>query len=144
MLELLEPAPGEKILDVGSGSGWTTTLLAHIVGERGKVIAIERVTELRDMGEANCARYNFVERGIARFVAGDGTKGFSAEAPFDAIHAAAAAFRDIPAAWKVEVKAGGRIVAPIGPSVWKFVKQGDGTFAAQEYYGFSFVPLVEE
>ena len=48
MLEKLEPLPGNKILDVGSGSGWTAVLLAHIVGEKGKVIGMERIKELCD------------------------------------------------------------------------------------------------
>ena len=50
MLELLQPQPGDKILDVGSGSGWTTALLAQIVGQKGKVIAIDIIPELVEFG----------------------------------------------------------------------------------------------
>ena len=53
MLELLNPRKGEKILDIGSGSGWTTALLAHIVGKGGKVIGIERILELVELGQIN-------------------------------------------------------------------------------------------
>ena len=53
MLELLDPQSGQKIMDVGSGSGWTTALLAHIVGNDGKVIGIERIKELKEFGEKN-------------------------------------------------------------------------------------------
>ena len=51
MLELLQPKRGDKVLDVGSGSGWQTALLAHIVGTEGTVIGIERIPELKEMGE---------------------------------------------------------------------------------------------
>lgn len=53
ILELLRPQAGEKILDIGSGSGWTTALLAYIVSQKkkGKVIAIERIPELKKFGE---------------------------------------------------------------------------------------------
>ena len=57
ILELLQPKEGEKILDVGSGSGWTFSLLAEIVGEKGKVIAIELISELKEFGERNTIKY---------------------------------------------------------------------------------------
>jgi protein-L-isoaspartate(D-aspartate) O-methyltransferase len=157
MLELLEPKPGDKILDIGSGSGWTTALLAHAVTQNGRVFAIERIPELQEFGEKNCAKYNFVKKGIAEFICGDGSKGLSAKAPFDAIHAGAAlqnsaratnkrraAFYSLPLAWRKQLKIGGRIVTPIGGSIWRFTKQSAMAFDAEEYYGFEFVPLVKE
>src|SRR3972149_11000846 len=53
MLEWLDPQPGEKILDVGSGSGWTTALLAHLVGPKGWVYAVGRIPELVEFGQDN-------------------------------------------------------------------------------------------
>ncbi len=59
MLELLEPKEGDTVLDIGSGSGWTTALLAYIVGNKGKVIGVERIKELVEFGKKNLAKYKF-------------------------------------------------------------------------------------
>lgn len=56
MLEKLEVRPGQKVLDVGSGSGWTTALLSHLVGETGKVIGLEIIPELVRFGQQNLVR----------------------------------------------------------------------------------------
>ncbi len=59
MLELLKPKENEKILDIGSGSGWTTALLCNIVGNKGTVIGLERVEELVNIGQKNFSKFNF-------------------------------------------------------------------------------------
>lgn len=142
MLELLKPEKGDKILDVGSGSGWTSALLAHIVGKEGKIIAIEIIPELTEFGKKNVKKYNFVEKGIVKFVCADGSRGYENEAPFDKILASASA-RQAPKAWKEQLKIGGRIVTPIGSSIWLFLKKSDKEFEGTEYPGFVFVPLIE-
>lgn len=152
MLEQLQPQPGDKILDIGSGSGWTTALLAEIVsfshsleqGSRnGRVIAIEIIPELKEFGEKNVAKYNFIEKGIAEFICADGSKGYQKEAPYDRILVSASAQRLYPA-WKEQLKIGGRIVTPIGSSIWLFIKKPEKDFEEIEYPGFVFVPLVEK
>src|SRR3954463_12593523 len=55
MLRLLDVQPGQRVLDVGAGSGWTTALLAHLTGPSGSVIGVELVPELADWGAANLA-----------------------------------------------------------------------------------------
>jgi len=59
MLEKLEPKEGDKVLDIGSGSGWTTALLCHIVGEKGSVKGLERMDELVEQGEENLSKLQF-------------------------------------------------------------------------------------
>lgn len=144
MLELLEPKPGEKILDIGSGSGWVTAILAYIVGEEGKIIGIERIPELAQMTERNVAKYNFIEKGIVKVINADGSKGYKKEAPYDKIIAGATASGDVPIAWRKQLKIGGRIVAPVGNSVIVIDKVAKNKYSQKEYFGFSFVPLVTE
>lgn len=147
MLELLEPKAGEKILDVGSGSGWTTALLAEIVSQgensKGKIIAIEIIPELKEFGEKNVAKYNFIDRGVVEFLCADGSKGYQKEAPYDKILASASA-KSLPPAWKEQLKVEGRIVTPIGNSIWLFIKKSEKEFEETEYPGFVFVPLINK
>lgn len=144
MLEKLQPQAGDKILDIGAGSGWTSALLGEIVGDKGKVIALEVVPELKEFGKNNVAKYSFVEKGIVQFLCTDGSKGYTKEAPFDKILASAAVQGAIPKAWKEQVKTGGRIVTPISSSIWLLVKRAAEEFEQTEYPGFAFVPLIEK
>lgn len=143
MLELLEPKPGEKILDVGAGSGWVSALLAQIVGEKGRICAIERIPELCEFGKQNIAKYNFIGKGVVEFICGDGSKGYQSEAPYDKIIAAAAS-EEIPRAWKEELKIGGRLVMPLGHSIVVLDKVSQSEFEKKEFFGFSFVPLISD
>jgi len=143
MLELLKPQSGEKILDIGTGSGWTSALLGEIVGEHGKIIALEIIPELKEFGKKNAAKYNFLEKKIINFMSADGSRGYKKEAPFDKILASASAEK-LPPAWKNQLKTGGRIVTPIGSSIWLFLKKSEDQFEETEYPGFAFVPLIEK
>ncbi len=143
MLELLQPKPGDKILDIGSGSGWQTALLSYIVGNKGKVFAIERIPELMEWGKKNVAKYNFTEKGIVEFIRGDGIKGLLKEAPFDKIIVAASA-QEVPEALKKQLKIGGKLVISVQSSIWLLIKESDKKFKEQEFPGFAFVPLIED
>ena len=142
MIEQLQPQPGDKILDIGSGSGWTAALLAEIVGPEGKVIAIDIISELVEFGRKNIEKYNFVKKGTVEFICADGYKGLEEEMPFDKILVSATA-SEIPLAWKKQLKIGGRIVVPIGQSIFVVEKIDKTQFSEREYFGFSFVPLVK-
>lgn len=147
MLELLQPQAGDKILEVGAGSGWVTALLSYIVSggkdgrAPGRVVAIERLPALKDMAATNVSRYNFISRGVAEVVLGDGSKGYPQEAPFTKVTAAATA-SSIPVAWKAQLKTGGRMVAPVLGTIEVWDKVGPNDFRSKKYKGFSFVPLI--
>lgn len=144
MLELLEPKKGEKVLDVGTGSGWQAALLAHLVADKenkkGKVISIERIEELKNFAEKNISKYEELKDFIL-LVKGNGSLGFKKEAPFDKIIAAASAHK-IPLSFKRQLKVGGRLVMPIKESIVVLHKVGQNDFKKREYFGFVFVPLI--
>ncbi|MCD4762039.1 protein-L-isoaspartate O-methyltransferase, partial [bacterium] len=148
MLELLAPRAGDKIFDVGSGSGWTVALLADIVGKKGEVWGIERILDLVDFGKLNLKKYDFTNKGIASIRKGDGYKGLPEFAPFDKIIIAASGSK-IPFALKDQLKIGGRLVMPIGDQyqsqdIVAIAKNTATDFSAARYPGFIFVPLIKE
>lgn len=143
MLEQLQPEPGDRILDIGSGSGWTAALLACMVGEKGRVVAIEIIPELKKFGENNCAKYSFVKKGIAEFILGDGSEGYKKEAPYDKVLVSASAEK-IHQSWKEQLKKNGRIVASVKNSIWTIIKKSENRFEEIEQPGFVFVPLVKK
>ncbi|MBU2236041.1 protein-L-isoaspartate O-methyltransferase, partial [Patescibacteria group bacterium] len=143
MLEVLEPQEGDRILDVGSGSGWQTALLADIVGDNGHVYGIERIAELKDFGEQNARKYNFVNITVTH---GDGTKGLRAYAPYDKIIVAAAA-QEIPQSLIDQLRVGGRLVIPVGDTTQDIIvleKLAEDKIKTKSYPGFQFVPLISD
>ena len=88
----------------------------------GKVFVIERIPELYKLGESNVSKYNFIKKGIVKFYCQDGSRGLPKEAPFDKIIAAASAEK-IPEVWKEQLKTGGRLVTPVGDSIWLLIKK---------------------
>ncbi len=140
MLELLGPEAEEKILDVGSGSGWVTALLAEIVGPQGAIIGVERITELCGFGKENLKKYFPENR--AKIFCGDATSIVPAAGPFDKVIAGAAASKDIPEIWREALKIGGVVVAPIANSIWRFTKKSEDEWQKEEFPGFAFVPLI--
>lgn len=139
MLELLEPKQGEKILDLGSGSGWTTALLAHIVGSQGRVYGLERIPELVLLGKRNLKKYSFAQ---ATILQAEKELGLAREAPFDRILASAAA-KELPQELIQQLKIGGTLVIPVQGDILKVRKISDAETDIQKFEGFRFVPLVQ-
>ncbi len=142
ILELLDPQPGQKILDVGSGSGWTTALLARAIGDTGKVISVERMKSLSDFAKKNTDKYGFVRKGTAEFFHGDITVGFSPEAPYDRILVSPSVLDEIPKTLKNQLKIGGKMVVPIGNSIIYLERESETDFFREEFPGFDFVPFI--
>jgi len=145
MLELLQPKKGERILDIGFGSGYLSALLACCLGKEGKVYAVEIIKELYDFGRQNLAKYNFLKSKRVETFLTNGYYGLEEIARkikgFDGIIAGASA-EEISPFWKEQIKEGGRIVAPVRNSIL-FLKKEKGRFLEKEFFGFSFVPLVK-
>jgi protein-L-isoaspartate(D-aspartate) O-methyltransferase len=142
MLGLLATPKGARVLDVGSGSGWTAALLAHLVGERGSVLGLERIPSLVALGRRNLARYRFPHARIER--AGE-TLGSPRHAPFDRILVSAAAEREATLApLLAQLAPGGVLVAPVGNAIVRLAKGARGGLRRAAYPGFAFVPLVAD
>lgn len=138
MLELLLPRRGERVLDVGSGSGWTTTLLASLVGEEGRVTGVEIVPELVAMGARNLAKYRFP---WAEIMPAGKEIGLPREAPFHKILVSAAA-PSLPQELVYQLKDGGAMAIPIESAIWHVRKGPRGKLEINKFEGFAFVPLI--
>ena len=140
MMEELRPQEGDKILDIGYGSGWTTAILASIVSDSGWIYAFEIIPRLKRFGEDNARKYKFEN---ITFIEGDGSRGLTREAPFDRILVSAAA-PALPNYLKEQLKLGGRLVIPVGrgsQSIYVIERIGEKTYKKKKIPGFVFVEL---
>ncbi|MCW8953493.1 MAG: protein-L-isoaspartate O-methyltransferase [Sulfurimonas sp.] len=137
MLEMLSPRMGDKILDIGSGSGWTTALLSFIVGDSGSVTGVERVSYLVEFGSRNLQKYKFKN---SKIIQATDELGIPSER-FDRILVSAAA-DEFPKELTKQLKVGGKLVIPVRSSIFEVTKKDNGELEAIEHYGFTFVPLI--
>jgi protein-L-isoaspartate(D-aspartate) O-methyltransferase len=139
MIELLELAPGDKVLEVGAGSGYAAAVMGHIAG---KVYAIERHQELAELAGTRLKALGYAN---VEIICADGTKGLPEQAPFNAILVSAGGPK-VPGTLKQQLAIGGHLVIPVGRDIHQtllLVHRIDKAEFEQENYGaVTFVPLI--
>ena len=139
MLQLLEVIPGQRVLEIGTGSGYNAALLAELTGE---VVTVERHLQLVKYARGNLKQAGYKEVIV---VNGDGKNGYISRAPYDRIMVTAAAHK-VPLQLKDQLSIGGLLVAPIGATygceMLTFKKISSKNFQTSNHGLFSFVPLV--
>ncbi|WP_332642038.1 protein-L-isoaspartate O-methyltransferase family protein [Aeromicrobium sp.] len=139
MLELLDVHPGAHVLDVGAGSGWTTALLARLVGSSGSVLGVELVPELAMWGADNLAKQETTWASIRP--ADPDVLGAPDAAPFDRILVSASA-RKLPDSLVEQLGVDGVMVVPVGHAMTRVRRTAEG-LVTTTHGAYSFVPLVE-
>lgn len=139
MCQALQLKGTEKVLEIGAGSGYGAAVLSHLASS---VFTVERVPGLVKSARARLDRTGYQN---VKVVAADGTLGLPDEAPFDAIVVTAGA-ETLPDAYVRQLRAGGRIVIPLGRSrhsqtMYRFTRL-DGQLRVEDLGGFAFVPLI--
>jgi protein-L-isoaspartate(D-aspartate) O-methyltransferase len=162
-----------RVLDIGSGSGYLTHVLAELVGEGGVVVGVEHIKELKELGERNMAKSPegraLLASGRARFRVGDGRKGWQEPSPkgdqpavggdaattsttsngdeggWDAIHVGAAAI-ELHEELVNQLRSPGRMFIPVGADdqyIWTVDKDRNGQVTKKRRYGVKYVPLTD-
>jgi protein-L-isoaspartate(D-aspartate) O-methyltransferase len=140
MLETLALSPTDKVLEVGTGSGYLTALLAELAAQ---VVSVERHAALADAARDLLARMGYKN---VKVIVADGTQGFAAAAPYDAIIVSAAA-AEIPRALLEQLAEGGRMIIPVGTvdsQQLQFIRMVNGQPRTSLRELCRFVPLVAE
>ena len=140
MAEALDLQPGEKVLEIGAGSGYAAAVLAEMGCE---VYAIERIGQLATIAASNLHDEGYLNVHVLH---ADGTRGWAEHAPFDAILVSAGA-PVIPESLKNQLAIGGRMVVPVGSSqraqeLMRVTNRGDGKFDVEDLADVRFVPLI--
>ncbi len=140
MLEALQLGPTDVVLEVGTGSGYVTALLAELAAQ---VFSIERHPDLASAAYAAIARLGYQN---VKIFTGDGTLGLPAYAPFNAILVSAAAF-EVPPVLLSQLRDGGRLIIPVGPpdsQQLQFIRMQDGQPMISLRDPVRFVPLISD
>jgi protein-L-isoaspartate(D-aspartate) O-methyltransferase len=153
MNEALQFEIGNKVLEVGAGSGWQAATIAELISNKevprsewGHVYAMEIVQELAEQAKKNVMNMGYGDK--VAIINGDGSKGYPEKAPFDRIVVTAAA-QDVPASLLEQLKSGGIMLIPIGKdamfqNLMKITKDADGKVRCENLGGVSFAPLTGE
>jgi protein-L-isoaspartate(D-aspartate) O-methyltransferase len=138
--QLLQVRPGQKILEIGTGSGYQTAVLLHL---KAKVYTIERQLELFKKTKLFFGKMGYRPK---KKIFGDGHKGLPDEAPFDGIVVTAGA-PEVPKPLMSQLKTGGRLVIPVGADdqvMTLYIRKSEKEFEKKEFGAFRFVPLLED
>jgi len=153
MNEALQLEVGQKVLEVGAGSGWHAATIAEIIApadaprsERGHVYTIEIVQELAESARKNIMKAGYGDR--ITIVSADGSLGYPQEAPFDRVLVTAAA-PETPKPLLDQLKSGGIMLIPVGSvslfqTLLKITKETSGRIKEENLGGVAFVPLTGE
>ncbi|MCJ1432607.1 hypothetical protein MMC27_001964 [Xylographa pallens] len=142
--------PDSKVLDVGSGSGYLTHVLANLIEPDGKVIGVDHIQGLVDLANRNMGKgaegKELLTSGRVQFIKADGRKGWPEGGPYDAIHVGAAAI-EAHGSLVEQLKAPGRMFIPVGDRfsqyIWVIDRKDDGSIEKRKSYGVMYVPLTD-
>jgi len=140
MTEWLDLKDGQKILEIGAGSGWQTAILSYLVGT-GTVYSVERHSELVKFARENLEKFRLDN---AHVILGDGSLGYPKESPYDRIIITAAC-TEIPLPLLEQLGENGLIIAPVGDSSQSLVllkKTPEGIIEIKNQSNYIFVPLL--
>ncbi len=140
MIDAAEVSPGDRVLEIGAGSGYAAAVMGRIAAE---VIAVERHHELAELARARMARFGYDN---VRIVEGDGSEGLPELGPFEAILCAASGSH-VPAPLLAQLSTGGILVMPVGEpnavqNLVKVIRRGEDDFEEQDLGPVRFVPLI--
>lgn len=138
MLSLLDVREGQRVLDVGSGSGWTTALLGHLVGPEGQVAGVELVPELVQWSRENLRGYAMAWTSIHQ--AAEGVLGLPAQGPFDRILVSAEA-SVLPQPLVDQLAEGGLMVVPVAGRLVSVERRSADDVKVHQHGHYAFVPL---
>eukprot|EP01083_Nonionella_stella_P001412 4061_1 len=143
--------PGSNALDVGSGSGYLSVAMAYMVGDKGKVIGIDHISELVALAKSNISKHHghLLKNKAIEIICGDGRAGYPKEAPFDAIHVGAAASVQVANELCKQLKEGGKMVIPVqmqgGDQIFReYVKDKNGKISYENKVQVMYIPLTDE
>jgi protein-L-isoaspartate(D-aspartate) O-methyltransferase len=139
MLRLLDVRSGEQVLDVGSGSGWTCALLAHLVGPSGSVYGVELLPDLASAAQQRVVAHRLHWASVT--AAQPGVLGLPSRAPFAKILVSAEA-RTVPDPLIAQLARGGRMVIPVAGRLAVVDVAADGVVEVRRVGHYAFVPLL--
>lgn len=116
-LSALNLEPGEKVLEIGAGSGILLAYIKEIVGKEGKVFGVEIIPETYEFAKKNLRKAGYLNK--VKLILGDASKGLLEFAPYDKIISSASPVKRIPGPWINQLKPGGILVTPLGPTPYQ-------------------------